>query len=74
MRGGRVVVLLLSVCGLVFVGGALLLFLFPSLPAGTFDWQESGPLLAGLVVTLLCGEHLIRNQLPRAESRRSPAL
>ncbi len=74
VRGGRAVVLLLSVCGLVFVGGALLLFLFPSLPAGTFDWQESGPLLAGLVVTLLCGEHLIRNQLPRAESRRSPAL
>ena len=74
VRGGRAVVLLLSVCGLVFVGGALLLFLFPSLPAGTFDWQESGPLLAGLVVTLLCGEHLIRNQLPRAEPQRSPAL
>jgi len=70
----RLVILLLSVCGLLFIGGALLLFLFPELPNGSLDWSESGPLIAGLSVTLLCGEQLINNQQSKYNEQRSSTL
>lgn len=66
LPGGRPLTVLLAVCGLLFVGGALLLFLFPSLASGSVDWMESGPLLIGLVITLLLGELLLWWQGPSA--------
>ncbi len=62
LPGGKMVVLLMSICGLLFVSGALLLFLFPTLPQWQFEWQQSGPLLLGLILTLLLGELLLWKQ------------
>ena len=65
-------VVLMSGSGLLFVSGALLLFLFPTLAQWQCDWQKSGPLLLGLMFTLLLGELLLWKQgaltLPRLKS------
>ncbi|MGL4752839.1 MAG: APC family permease [Aeromonadaceae bacterium] len=72
LPGGRMMVVLMSGSGLLFVSGALLLFLFPTLAQWQCDWQKSGPLLLGLMFTLLLGELLLWKQgaltLPRLKS------
>lgn len=68
LPSNRLLAWLLTGSSLSFILGALLLFIFPQLADGIIDWQESGPLLLGLGVTLLLGEALIRRQAGHAAS------
>ncbi len=63
--GGKVIVLMMTASGLLFVLGALLLFIFPQLLEWQIAWQESAPLLIGLVLTLALGEWLVSRSLRR---------
>ena len=65
--GGRILIALMTASGLLFVLGALLLFLFPQLPEGQIDWHTSAPLLIGLLLTLGIGEWLVSRSLGRAQ-------
>lgn len=56
----------MTTSGLLFVLGALLLFLFPQLPEGQIDWHTSAPLLIGLFLTLGIGEWLVSRSLNRS--------
>ena len=64
--GGRLLIALMTTSGLLFVLGALLLFLFPQLPEASIDWHTSAPLLIGLLLTLAIGEWLVSRSLRRA--------
>ena len=63
--GRSAIVLLMAASGLLFVLGALLLFIFPQLPEASIDWHTSAPLLIGLLLTLAIGEWLVSRSLLR---------
>ena len=63
--GGTLLVLLMAASGLLFVLGALLLFIFPQLPEWQIEWIQSAPLLIGLLLTLIVGEWLVNRSLLR---------
>ena len=63
--GGSAIVLVMTISGLLFVLGALLLFIFPQLLEWQIAWQESAPLLIGLVLALVLGEWLVNRSLLR---------
>lgn len=64
--GGNAIVLMMTLSGLLFVLGALLLFIFPQLLEWQIAWQESTPLLIGLVLTLVLGEWLVSRALGKS--------
>ena len=63
--GRSAIVLLMAASGLLFVLGALLLFIFPQLPEWQIEWIQSAPLLIGLLLTLIVGEWLVNRSLLR---------
>ncbi len=64
--GGNAIVLMMTASGLLFVLGALLLFIFPQLLAWQIDWHKSAPLLIGLLLTLAIGEWLVSRALGKS--------
>ena len=65
VKGNRLLIIMQAAIGMLFIFSALLLFIFPQLIALTIDWHKSAPLLAGLLITLLLGEIIVRNSLSR---------
>ena len=65
VKGNRLLIIMQAAIGMLFIFSALLLFIFPQLIALTIDWHKSAPLLAGLLITLLLGEIIVRHTLSR---------
>ena len=57
--GGMVGQYLIAAVCLLFVGQAVLLFIFPEIFSGVVDWAYTIPVVIGLVVTIGIGEYLL---------------
>ncbi|MCZ4372595.1 APC family permease [Vibrio diazotrophicus] len=52
----------------VIILQAVVLFIFPDVISGTVDWQYTAPVLAGVIVTVVIGELLLKHAHSQTES------
>lgn len=56
-----------AICFLIILQ-AVVLFIFPDVISGNVDWQYTGPVLAGVLITVVIGEFLLKRAHSQAES------
>ncbi|MGY2575992.1 APC family permease [Vibrio sp. C8] len=66
--GGIMVQAVMTLICLLIILQAVVLFIFPDVIAGTIDWQYTGPVLVGVIATIMIGELLLKRAYSQTKS------